>query len=126
MEISVTAMERMLSYVDCKNTDADAEIAEVITALRKMCRRNTSGQLELEDMSNYMAHVLWTGAEDVLHVMSDMDEFEGLTDAETERVAVEVAASIDWRAPVFSDCSAGNCYIEDVLVDVAIERGIGQ
>lgn len=116
-------MEKVLMLVDCEDSGelvkAVSEMQGVAYVEAEATKAKTL-KMDVADLTDYSAHVLWAGAADVrCQLESGMygdclpdDTPEEKINAICEEISNEY---VDWEDDAFSDCSAGNDVISRAI-----------
>lgn len=123
MYIPKKIMDDIISHIheDELTLEAQTAVAEIKATVRQAKEESS---FLFEDLDNYRAFTAWTGVEDVLNVMEDVDGLDALSEEEYQEIAEEAAEQVDWQSYAFIDQSAGNEAILEVVESILKRRGI--
>lgn len=123
MYIPKKIMDDIISHIheDELTLEAQTAVAEIKATVRQAKEESS---FLFEDLDNYRAFTAWTGVEDVLKVMEDVDGLDALSEEEYQEIAEEAAEQVDWQDYAFTDQSAGNEAILEVVESILKRRGI--
>lgn len=123
MYIPKKIMDDIISHIheDELTLEAQTAVAEIKATVRQAKEESS---FLFEDLDNYRAFTAWTGVEDVLKVMEDVDGLDALSEEEYQEIAEEAAEQVDWQDYAFTNQSAGNEAILEVVESILKRRGI--